>query len=463
MAATGSAALDLNSTFGAAYTAASRAKPRAALTSVVNNLIEAWPAAVYEAPLVEARFLGRKTTFVCAPDLVQSLLVDQAGALERDDFLLRALVPALGRGVLTADGAAWRSQRRTAAPVFRHDRIAAFVPAMSAAAEATAARWRTREASDPIDMLGEMMRATFDVIVATMISDEGGLDVTGFARRVSDYLDQTPWKMGLTLLGAPAWTPHPGWLKGRRSARYMRRTIQSTIEARRQRGDSGQDLLSLLLAAHDPETGAGMSDASLVDNLLTFVAAGHETTALALAWTFSLLAEYPRVADRMREEMNTSRAAAGGTLDLAGLNYTRQVVMEVMRLYPPAPMIARRAARPVMLGTTIVPAGRSIQVPVYAIHRHRALWAAPDMFDPDRFAPAARAARPRHAYLPFGAGPRICIGANFAMTECVAVLAALVPAFTFLRISNERPEARFKITLRPHRGVPLRVVPRDVS
>ena len=426
---------------------------------MVKNLIEAWPDEVYTEPLVEARLLGRNTTFVCAPDLIHELLVTQAEALERDDFVLRALTPALGQGVLTTDGATWRHQRRMAAPAFRHDQIDSFIPAMNAAAARTRERWLAGRHDLPFDVLGEMMATALDVICATMLSTEAASDVAMFGQAMNDYLEQTTWKIALTFLGAPAWMPHPGSVRAARAVTFLRGAVAGIVARRRASKDNGTDLLGLLLEARDPETAAPMSDTALVDNLLTFVAAGHETTALVMAWTFQLLAEHPEIDARVVGEIASARRP-DGDMDLASLTYTRQVLMEVMRLYPPAPMLARRTARAITLGNFKIPAGRSIQVPVYAVHRHKARWPAPGVFDPSRFAEGAMPHRPRYSYLPFGAGPRVCIGASFAMTECLAFVAGLLPEFRFAPATPQRPEARFKTTLRPHGGVSLFVTPR---
>jgi cytochrome P450 len=416
------------------------------LATMLRSLIEAWPQQIYTQPLVTTRFLGRRTTYVCDPGQIRSLMVDQADALEREPFMLRALAPALGSGVLTADGPHWRGQRRTAVPMFRPDRVRGFVPAMARAAEATRTRWRGEAPPDGArDLLREMMRTTFDVIVATMVSGDA-----------------------LEMLHAPAWVPHPGARAGAAAARYLRGEVARTIARRRARAEPGTDLLGLLLEARDPETGQPLSDASVIDNLLTFVAAGHETTALALAWTFRVLAEHPEVERRVLAEMaaldadlDADLAADPGAADR--LPYTRQVLLEVMRLYPPAPLIVRRAKAPVRLGAVTVPAGQSIHVPVYALHRHALLWDRPEAFDPDRFAPDRAAARDRYAYLPFGAGPRVCIGMSLALTECLVILATLLPAFRFVPETPAMPRAQFRVTLRPEGGLRMRVAPRHVA
>lgn len=432
------------------------------LVTMLGSLIEAWPRQIYTQPLVTTRFLGQRTTYVCDPGHIRGLMVDQAEALEREPFMLRALAPALGAGVLTADGDHWRRQRRTATPMFRPDRVRSFVPAMARAAAATRARWRDADpAGSERDILREMMRTTFDVIVATMVSGDPHLEVGPFGAAMDAYLGQTSWKIALEMLRAPAWIPHPGSRAGAEAVRYLRGEVARTIARRRARGEPGSDLLGLLLQARDPETGAPLTEASLVDNLLTFVSAGHETTALALAWTFRVLAEHPEVEERVVAEMARLGADPESDPDsVDGLPYTRQVLLEVMRLYPPAPLIVRRTRAPVRLGDTVVPAGQSVHVPVYALHRHALLWDRPEAFDPGRFAPERAAARDRYAYLPFGAGARVCIGMGLALTECLVVLATLLPAFRLRPVTAEMPAAQFRVTLRPRGGLTMRVAPR---
>lgn len=435
------------------------------LATMVRSMIEAWPNDVYTRPLVTTRFLGKRTIYVCEPRHIRSLLVDQADALEREPFMLRALAPALGSGILTADGLHWRAQRRTAAPMFRPDRVRSFVPAMTRAADATRMRWLNGESSAVVrDILPEMMRTTFDVIVATMISDDSQLEVEPFGRAIDAYLGQSSWKIALSMLNAPVWTPHPGARAGAAAARYLRGEVARTVARRRTRGEPGTDLLGLLLQAEDPETGRPLSSDSLVDNLLTFVAAGHETTALALTWTLRMLAEHPEAERRVLDEIcNFGADLASDPTAADRLVYTRQVLLEVMRLYPPAPLIVRRATADIQLGDRTVRAGDSVHVPVYALHRHHSLWDKPEAFDPDRFSPALVVSRDRYAYLPFGAGPRVCIGMSLALTECLVILATLLPAFRFIPVEAAMPTAQFKVTLRPKGGMKMKIGPRHVS
>lgn len=430
------------------------------LPAVVRNPLEIWPQAVYEQPTFRRRFVSRDTLFVMDPDLIREVLVDRADQFEKSRSMLRALEPALGRGLLTADGPHWRWQRRAASPIFRHERIRDCVPVMIAAAEATRDRWLAGAGSGPIDVAHEMMRTTFDIIVETMLSGHGGIDAGRVERGISDYLESTSWTVMLGLVRAPDWTPYPGRRRAEAARDYLRAEVLRIVAARRAAGDDRGDLISLLLAAEDPESGQAMDDRELADNLLTFITAGHETTALALTWAFYLLDLHPEAADAVAAEAEA--VTGGGPLrpeHLDELPFARQVLQEAMRLYPPAPIVVRDASEDLVLGGEAVPRGMSVFVPVYAVHRHAALWSDPDRFDPGRFAPEAAKARHRYAYLPFGAGPRICIGMGFALLEATAILVVLVRALR-AEAAGAEPSLKLRVTLRPGAGMPMRVARR---
>ena len=429
------------------------------LRTAVRNPIEIWPQAVYREPVYRRRFAGRDVAFFCDPDMIRETLVDQADAFEKAEPMRRALRPALGDALLTAEGADWRWQRRAASPIFRHERILAFAPAMLAAAETTRDRWLAAGGAE-LDVAREMMLTTYDVIVRTMLGG-GGVDAERVERAVNDYLDPLGWVIAMSIARLPPWLPHPGRLRSDRARRFLRREIVEMIAKRRGAPDAQDDLLALLLAARDPESGNAMSDRELADNVLTFISAGHETTALALTWTFYLLDRRPEAAERIRAEIE--QVTGGGPLTaehVAGLAYARQALQEAMRLYPPAAAIVREAARPVRIGSETLDAGAQVYIPIYAVHRHELLWEAPDVFDPERFAPEAAKARHRYAYLPFGAGPRICIGMSFAMIEGVLILATLLRAARAELRPGFEPELRLRVTLRPGGGMPMRITPR---
>ncbi len=433
------------------------------LGTIIRDPLMALPPEVYDHPVTVATVFGRQRVYVSDPELIQDALVRQGDALAKSPELIRILGPALGSGLLTANGSTWRWQRRSLAPAFQHDRLLALVPAMIAAAEATRDRWLSLQAgadSGQVDVAHEMMATTFKIIVDTMLSGPNGMDTRVIERCVVDYLKPTAWMFALSLVGAPDWTPYPGRRRGLDAAATMRRTVEAMVAARRAAPGAREDLVSLMLAARDPESGRAMSDDEIADNLVTFMTAGHETTAMALTWTLMLLAAHPAIADRVVAEIDAVCGEGAVVPDhVARLAYTRQVLNEAMRLYPPAPVISREVLRPIAVGGLAVAAKSTLIVPIYAVHRHRALWTDPERFDPDRFAPEPVKARHRYAFMPFGAGARICIGSAFATMEAVAVLAVLLKAAR-ADMADPMPPSVMRITLHPSRPVSMRIGPR---
>ena len=428
------------------------------LIRIIRNPMDALPRGIFTAPLVHVEALGRQRFYVLDPSLIQEALVGNADALSKGPELRRALGAALGEGLLTADGAHWRWQRQSAAPIFRHERLMAFLPAMLEAAADTRDRWRALPDGAEIDIGHEMMHTTFDIILETMLSGRANIDATRAERAITHYLETTGWVFALSLINAPSWMPYPGKRRAAAAARYLRGEIGRIAAAHRAAGSKSGDLIDLLLSASDPETGRTMTDAEITDNLLTFITAGHETTALGLAWTFDLLSRNPDCAARALKEIED--VTGGGALlpeHVGKLTYTRQVFQEAMRLYPPAPIIARAVTRAFTLGNRPVPVGAMIYVPIYALHRHTKLWDRPDQFDPDRFAPEPSKERHRYAYLPFGGGPRVCIGSSFAMMEGVAILATLLRAVQLTSVADQPPKPRMRLTLRPEGKRKMRV------
>jgi cytochrome P450 len=431
------------------------------LRAVIRNPLEALPRAVFDQPIFRQSLLGRERVFVSDPVLIQQVLLTQAEAFGKSEAMRRALGPALGDAILTADGERWRWQRRAVAPIFRHDRLQSFLQPMLDAAARTRDRWLALPPGSPIELSHEMMRTTFDIIVETMLSGHGAIDAGRVEQGITDYLASTGWCIALALAKAPAWTPYPGRRRAARSRDYLRAELLRLVAERRRLGSERQDLIALLLAARDPESRHAMDDRDIADNLLTFITAGHETTALALTWAFYLLAKHPEEEARLLEEIEG--ITHGGALQpdqVESLTCTRQAIQETLRLYPPAPIIARTPIRDVELAGEHIAPGTPVYVPVYAVHRHSSLWNAPDRFHPHRFAPEATHTRHRYAWLPFGAGPRICIGQSFAMTEATVILATLLPALRLRPPEGFAPGLQMRITLHPSPGMPMRVVPR---
>jgi cytochrome P450 len=255
----------------------SRRSPFSVLPALVRDPLQALPPEIYHQPVVYSQVAGRRRILLADPALIHEALVRNADALNKGEDVRRALGPALGQGLLTADGAHWRWQRQSVAPAFRHEKLMGLLPAMITAAERTRDRWL--EAGSAIGIGHEMMRTTFDIIVETMMSGPGGIDVARVERGITDYLKPTGWVFALSILDAPDWLPYPGRSRARAAAIYLRSAITRMIAERRRKPDGREDLVALLLAASDPESGRTMTDEEIADNLLTFVTAGHETTA----------------------------------------------------------------------------------------------------------------------------------------------------------------------------------------
>jgi cytochrome P450 len=263
------------------------------------------------------------------------------------------------------------------------------------------------------------------------------------------------------LVPTPPVVPTPGNLKLRRAIRRLDEVVYGMIRERRASGVDRGDMLGMLLATRDEGDGSGLSDREVRDQAMTIMLAGHETTANALAWTFYLLGRHPQVREKLEREVDTVLAGRDATMaDLPSLPYTLEILKESMRLYPPAYMIGRRATRDVVICGSRVPAGQVVIVNVIGIHRRADAFPDPDRFDPERFTPEREKALPPHAFIPFGAGPRICIGNHFAWMEGQLVLATLAQRLRFELVSNKPVETEPLVTLRPKGGLPVRVVQR---
>ncbi|MCR5878982.1 cytochrome P450 [Phenylobacterium sp. J367] len=426
-----------------------------AMWTLMDNPIEAWPRAVYEEPYLLRENNAQKFLYVTDPAMLKTILLDRTDAFPKDWMFERVTKPALGEGLLTAQGAHWRWQRRAAAPGFRPQNIEPMAGAMVAAAEAALGRWRERGDGARLDVAREMTAITFDVILETMLSGGEGIDAATAAKRITDYLETLGRVTPADFLQLPLWTRIALAPRGYRALVELKAMVDRMIQRRRREAARG-DLVDLLMAAEDPETGRRMSNELLRDNLLTFIGAGHETTALALTWSLYLLGSVPEAAARVRAEVaevvGEGRVIAG---HVERLTFTRQVIQEAMRLYPSLPIMSRMCAEDVQVGDLAVTKGTFVFIAVYALHRHRALWRDPDAFDPDRFSAAESERRHRFAYLPFGGGPRVCIGQGFAMMEAVAVLATLVRGATLVPDPGHRIRPVVRVSMRPEGGMPM--------
>ena len=420
-----------------------------------RNVLELIPEIATRQPMLSGR-TGKRWHMVMDPGALKVILRDRVDSYPKSLVTKLILEPAIGDSLFVAEGAEWHWQRRTAAPVFSHRNVAALAPVMTAAAERASDRIAA-SVGRAADMFDEMVTATFEVISDVTFSGGEGFDRGAVHRAIESYIGQTAKVSLLDILGAPAWVPRPSRMFAGPAMKQMKRTADAAIDQRRATGPHPvPDLLDLLLAGEDPKTARKMTTAELRDNLLTFIVAGHETTALTLSWALYLCAFDQGVQDAARAQAKTvlgDRAASAA--DIARLPLIRQIVDETLRMYPPAAFLSRTAqAADTLCGREIRP-GDTVILPIYALHRHQLLWPEPDRFDPARFADPK--AIERFAYLPFGDGPRVCIGANFALQEAVIILATLLARFRFSAIAGRAPKPVMILTLRPEGGVWLGV------
>ena len=399
--------------------------------------------------------LGRDPVWLLShPDHIRDVLVTHQHSFAKGKGIQWAKL-FLGEGLLTSEGEFHTRQRRLAQPAFHRQRIAGYARAMSA----HALRCRDGLAEGRVvDVHAEMMSLTLAVAARTLFDADVATEAPEIAGSLEVILGHFP-RFALPFAGALQRLPLPSNARFRRAVAALDRVVYRIIAERRaDRRDRG-DLLSMLLLAQDEEgDGGGMTDRQLRDEVMTILLAGHETTANALTWTWHLLAQNPAAEARLHEEID--RALGGRTPgfdDFPALGHVERVLAESMRLYPPAWGIGRRALAPYVVGGYAIPAGGLVAMSPYVVHRDARWWPEPLRFDPGRFLPEARAARPRFSYFPFGGGARQCIGESFAWMEGVLVIATLAQRFRFRAIPGASVEPQPLITLRPRHGLPMRV------
>jgi cytochrome P450 len=430
-----------------------------------DNPIGAWPMEAYEQPFLNLKggAFRPDLVFVTDPAMVKRILLDAVDIYDKGDVVRRRLRPFLGDSVLIAATDSWRPQRRIAAPLFQTRRVEAFFPDMLAAAQAEAARLAALGPGAVVDMHDALIGFTYDVIARTAFSSDTVSDPHVFSRAIAAYFDTLGRLDAASYLNLPSWVPTLDRLKARPALAYFRREIGGIVARRRAALDRDgaralpDDLLTRLLTATDPQTGRSLSPELVYDNAVTFLAAGHETTANVLAWTLFLLSEYPEWDARLVAEMRREIGDDPPTPEaLSRLVEARMVIDEAMRLYPPAPLIPRMPLKDDRLGPIDVKAGTIVITSPFVSHRHRRFWDEPDSFRPERFAPGPREQVDRWVYFPFGVGPRVCIGASFAIQEALAALATLLPRFRFTCTAPQDVFPRATITLRSGH-LPMRV------
>lgn len=431
----------------------------ALLAALKRNPLECWTRRHFEELIVEGGLPFGHVVMVHEPAAIRRVLMDNAANYRKDRLQRRVLSAGLSDGLLAADGERWRTQRRVVAPVFARRTVEGFAPAMLGAARRLTDRWP--KGGGEVDMAVEMRRVTLEVLERTVFSDGFGADAEDIRRAMATYFDVIGQISPLDILGVPEFIPRLGPWRVRSTLRFFEAAIDELIVARRRRlaadlEDAPDDILTHLLRAAEAGDGAALSEAEVRSNILTFFAAGHETTANALGWTMFLLSQSPTWRERVEREAD--RAFAGPAHGIAErLPESRAVIEEAMRLYPPIAAISRVALGDDDLGGAKIKKGSLVVISPYVLHRHRRLWDRPEIFDPGRFLAGVRTRVDRFAYLPFGVGARICIGQAFALQEATLVLATIAHRFDFALSSEQAVWPKLSVTLRPAAGLRMNI------
>ena len=386
--------------------------------------------------------------FLNHPDMIEAVLVSQAQHFAKDKVIQNSRW-FLGEGLLTSEGPEWRRQRRLCQPAFHRPRLASYGQTMITYAEEMLATWRD---GDVRDIHQEMMQLTMRIVAKVLFGVEVKQDTERVAGALNVLMRHTS---GGRMILPPALRhlPFPALLRVKRAVREIDEIVNHIIRQRRACDEDTGDLLSMLIASRD-EDGSHMTDRQLRDEIMTFLLAGHETTAVSLSWTWYLLSQHPEAGQKLRQELDDVLGGRTPQLeDLARLPYTDKVVKESMRLYPPAWSLARAVTKEIELAGYPLPAGSNVVMSPWIMHRDPRFFENPSQFDPDRWTPETTQRLPRFAYFPFGGGPRLCIGASFATMEACLILAAIAQRFQLRLVPGHPVAPQPGITLRPRHGM----------
>ncbi len=424
------------------------------LLELGRNPIDLFTEVAEQGDVVSLKFAHQRYFLVNDVETVHHVLVDNNRNYTKSPNY-KGLKLVLGEGLVTSEGEFWRRQRKLSQPAFHRDRVASFVTTMVEETDAMLSKWDER-VGDVIDVHAEMMKLTLRIVARTLFSTTVGAEADAIGEALgiaihhaNDYAE--------AVIKPPQWIPSPKNFRFKRSMKTLDALVFRIIDTRR-RGESAdaQDLLALLMAA--TEDGRGMTNEQLRDEVMTLVMAGHETTANALAWTFYLLSKDPEVERRLARDVSAAVGdRAPGAEDAPKLKYASMVVSESMRLFPPVWAFERQAIDNDVVGGFEVPAKSMVAISPFLLHRHRRYWDNPEGFDPERFSPQNSEGRPKLAYLPFGGGPRMCIGMGFAMMEAQMCLARIVQKYRLELASPTRVDPEPVVTLRPRGGLKMRL------
>jgi cytochrome P450 len=427
-----------------------------------DSSIAAFGQEAYELDIVERRILGRPRFIVNDPAAVKHVLLDNAANYQKTEIMRRILEPGLGKGLLTSEGETWKVHRRTMTPAFDQRSVAAYTGVMTGAAAELMGKWDAMGYDSTVDVSTAMTEVTLQIISRTMFSSDSDDMAAIMERSFGEYQAQMRPNL-LDFIGMPAWLGGLGRMNvATRTLREFNAVIDRLIATRtRNPQSSPKDLLARLVAARDEETGARMTAQEVRDNIITIFMAGHETTAMTMTWTWYLLSQHPAVEAKLHAELDAVLKGRAPTYeDLSRLPYSRMIIDESMRMYPPAHTIVRVTLAEDFLCERRIPKGAIIIISPWLLHRHTKHWKDPGRFIPERFDTEHAAHRPRFSYLPFGGGRRICIGAAFALAEATILLATIASRYRLSLTPGHRVEPRALITLRARHGMKMQVARR---
>ncbi|MGO4354255.1 cytochrome P450 [Rhizobium sp. RAF36] len=438
------------------------------IRTILRNPLELWGEPSYTLPWIKTRFFRDSTIIVNDPGLIKHVLVDNASNYRMSDIRQLVLRPILRDGLLTAEGPVWKRSRKAVAPVFTPRHAKGFAGQMLQQSELYAEKY---EADGNFDIAADMTELTFAILADTLFSGEIASVSDNFAGDVNALLHRMGRVDPMDLMRAPSWVPRVTRIGGQKILDQFRNIVHRTMDLRLEqmradRAAAPEDFLTLLLEQAGPD---GLTNEEIEDNILTFIGAGHETTARALAWTLYCIANSPHIRDAMEEEIDRILASGAEPVEWLDLMpVTRAAFEEALRLYPPAPSINRAAIADDSWtdakGEHVdIHAGMTVLIMPWTLHRHELYWEKPRAYMPERFLPENRGKIGRFQFLPFGAGPRVCIGATFALQEAVIALAVLMKRFRFDVTEKTNPWPVQKLTTQPQNGLPMRVTVRTVS
>jgi len=438
------------------------------LRAMRENALNIIPDIAYTQPIVTGKTGFSRWHMVQGTEALKHIFLDNVENYPKSEVVIRMLRPAVGESLFTSEGKNWRWQRRAISPVFTAKNVTALAPLMTKTAERTVSRLTsqmTTNQNGECEMVREMLSATFDVICEVALSGREHFDSEKYAEAVTKYFLTVGRASLLDFLETPYWVPRPGEIRGRHAVKTMHQMVSKAIEARKEslinQNEKLDDLLDYMMKAEDTQTGRKMNQKDLLHNMQFFIVAGHETTAITLAWALYLLANDQNAQDQARKEATSilgkgEQAKSASAEDIEKAPFIEQVLQETMRLYPPVGFLARKAINSDKLYDREINPGDTMFLNIYSLHRHRDLWENPDQFNPDNFKAEKAEQRDKFQHIPFGAGPRICVGAKFAMMQAQIILMTILAQFKFAP-GVPAPTPIMQMTIRPEPGVSLKM------